>query len=97
MTNIKVMADYGCFPLWDVSQDTGPSNVDPAMLPISPELRRDLMNWANEFDATLNAEDPPSSGFSAPEDERRFKEAAHALAQRLQQELGSAVKIQVKV
>jgi hypothetical protein len=95
--HIKLMADYGCYPLWDASPETGPGNIDPLQVPLSEGLRRDLMSWAAAYDKTLNSEDPLNSGFKDPEEEKRFAVTASALGSRLQKELGPAVRVEVKV
>lgn len=57
MRVIKLMADYQCFPLWEASPGAV-GNIDPKDLPISLSLQRELMVWAEKFDATLNMQDP---------------------------------------
>jgi hypothetical protein len=56
--HIKLMSDYGCYPLWwdEGSGKTG--NIDPESLPLPPELIDRLNNWGDAFTATLNQEDP---------------------------------------
>ena len=85
---LKVMADYGCHPLWDLSQ-TGPGNVNPSDLPISPSLREDLSGWARSYDGTLNQGYPPGSGFDSREQHEEFVTVGLQLAIRLSEELGS--------
>jgi len=94
--HMKLMADYGCFPLWDLSPETGPGNIDPAQLPISGELKEALMNWAETYDRTLNREEPLKSGTSQAEQES-FSAAAYSLASRLRNELGPDVKVDVQI
>jgi hypothetical protein len=78
---IKLMADYGCFPLWWASGEVG--NIDPNDLPLSPELRQLLADWARAFDQTLNQDYPPDSGFKSEVDEVEFKQQATRLAAQL--------------
>lgn len=87
MRHLKLMADYGCYPIW--RQDgNGDNNVDPANLPISKELCEDLDAWADKFDGTLNHYDPEASGFESLETEQAFKAEALVLLERLKKELG---------
>jgi len=81
---LKLMADYSAWPVW------GPGGeVDPAMLPISPALQDRLKAWAAAYDATLNRDDPASSGFPSSEAQAAWEREGLALWHLLQQELGS--------
>ena len=60
-------------------------------MPISQELKQDLLTWAATYDNTLNHEDPLNSGFRSEEDEQKFRENGIQLHQRLQKELGEEV------
>jgi hypothetical protein len=96
MKTIKLMADYGCFPLWHVSgEEVG--DIDPNDLPLSQELRRRLADWAHTFDQTLNQDYPPDSGFKSEADEVEFKQQAIRLAEQLREELGAEFEITVRV
>lgn len=96
MRTIKVMADYQCFPLWEASPgEVG--NIDPDDLPISQSLKERLATWARAFDATLNMEYPPDSGFESEEAEVEFKREGHRLAEQLRDELGPEFMIILRV
>ncbi len=47
---IKLMADYGCDPLWWAG-DHRVGNINLATLPLSQEIIQRLYNWADAFDA----------------------------------------------
>lgn len=94
MRKIKVMADYQCHPLWDVSPEMY-GDVDPNTLPISADLIQQLADWAREFDETLNMSDPASSGFKSAEAEAAFKVKGVKIAEQLQKELGADFLISV--
>lgn len=83
------MADYECFPLWDLGP-SGPANIDPAALPISPELQAKLYEWSARYDQTLDRTDPLSSGFATSEGAAEFAEDGRTLALHLAKELGSS-------
>jgi len=87
MRAIKVMPDYGCFPLWH-NDDDDVGNIDPESLPISSLLASQLKDWAAEYDETLNQEYPPESCFSSKEIELRFLAKGYELASALNAELG---------
>ncbi len=84
---IRLLADYDCWPLWEASPGRV-DNIDPAHLPISEALGRDLAAWADRFDAILNRDDPAASGFDSPEQAAVFTADGVALAARLRLELG---------
>jgi hypothetical protein len=77
------MADYESFPLW-----RGGVNVDPAGLPLSAGLVDGLLQWANDYDRTLNRDDPVASGFADSEAEAAFSARGEELARRLAREMG---------
>jgi hypothetical protein len=87
MRAVKLMADYHCFPLWEASRGVV-GNIDPQDLPISSLLKQRLIAWAAKFDATLNMDDPVSSGFDSEQVANEFQQEGKILAQHLQEELG---------
>jgi hypothetical protein len=88
MRIIKLMADYQCYPLWEASPGQV-GNIDPASLPISPDLVIRLTEWARLYDANLKLDDPARSGFKSHEERLEFIEIGHRLAKDLQAELGT--------
>lgn len=96
MKNIKLMADYQCHPLWDMSPDEY-GDIAPCELPISDELQLRLSKWAAVYDETLDADYPPNSGFKSEELEREFKREGERLAESLRRELGPDFSILLKV
>jgi hypothetical protein len=96
MRAIKLMADYQCFPLWEASSGAV-GNIDPQDLPVSPTLKQRLMTWAAKYDATLDMNDPASSGFESEQAASEFRQEGEALAQRLQEELGAAYVVTKKL
>lgn len=92
METLKLMADYYCYPLWYASDGKfGDININN--LPISETLKRELLEWADQYDSTLNQEYPPDSGFKTPIAEKKFKEKGEELAHRLQKELSGKYHI----
>ena len=81
---IKVMADYGCDPLWALDEERY-GCFAPDMINLSPELSADLTAWAADFDTSFNAADPASGAWS---DERYAAHTAEGrrLASRLKRE-----------
>lgn len=82
---LRVMADYDCWPLWD---DGTCLNVDPASLPLSADLVRELSAWSARFDAILNRDDPARSAFPTLDDRARFLAEGRRLSDRVKSELG---------
>jgi hypothetical protein len=96
MRTIKLMADYGCWPLWEAS--SGPvGNIDPDELPISKGLKDRLKRWAADYDATLVVDDPASSGFATSEARSAFSAVGLRLGEDLEAELGSGARVIVTV
>jgi hypothetical protein len=90
---IKLMPDYDCSPLWWDNEPGKIGNIPPDELGLSEELAGDLWTWAGAFDATLNRDDPPKSGFSSVEAERGFYERGSQLAERVADELGAKAAV----
>jgi len=89
---IKLMPDYGCFPLWEASPELV-GNIDPSALPLSDGLKAELKAWSAEFDSTLNPDDPLRSGFASLDDERAFASMGQQIREKLEKELGSNFRI----
>jgi len=88
MRTIKLMPDYESYPLWEASPGaTG--NIDPSDLPISQSLTDRLLKWADAFDATLNRDDPASSGFPDDDSKAAFSDEGRELEALLKAELGA--------
>ena len=86
MRKIKLMADYECYPIWEVFSD-GIDNIDPSSLPISDRLASRINNWADEYDQTLNHQDPSKSGFNSEEAMKSFEVQGKLLFNELKEEL----------
>ena len=87
LRTLKLMADYGCFPLWETAEGRT-LNVDPRELSISQSLKDALDLWAERYDATLYQDDPIRSGFQDADAEAAFRAEGEGLMRRLQTELG---------
>lgn len=80
------MADYDCWPLWNLSDVT---NVDPNTLPLSEDTREALCKWAQVYDRTLNQSDPIQSGFETSEKAIAFNQEGWRLWNCVRRELES--------
>jgi hypothetical protein len=89
---IRLMADCECFPLWKTGEERT-ADLDPENLPLSAETGKRLMNWAEWYDSTLNADDPVSSGFADKEDEQAFEEEGRSLCKTLRKELNGTYAV----
>ena len=96
MKKIKLMADYHCYPLWDMSQGNY-GDIDPASLPISIKLKEDLIKWSEIYNNTLDLDNPQKAGFKDNEDEEIFKLEGKRLAERLKEELGEEYIVMTKL
>lgn len=85
---LRLGADYKCWPLWE-AQDL-PNNVDPFTLPITENLASALVNWADEYTATLNRSDPLRSGFPDLPSAEAWLQKGADLAVQFRQEVAEA-------
>lgn len=88
MKKIKLMADYECYPLW-IDSENEVGNIDPDSLLISDSLKNELNKWSDDYDKTLNSDNPLESGFKTINEEIAFKEKGKCLQEKLQIELGN--------
>lgn len=51
--NLKLMADYGAWPLWSMSDGVG---LDPDDLALSETLKRELLLWVARYDQLSESE-----------------------------------------
>ncbi|MGQ5262830.1 hypothetical protein ACTWLT_18990 [Micromonospora sp. ZYX-F-536] len=89
---IKVMYDYGCWPLWVREEDGGvhePS--DPATLGLSPGLVGRLAAWQQWSESMVNIADPSDSRAVGAEEDAAFAAEGRLLAARVAGELPQAV------
>ena len=57
---IKVMADYGCDPLWALDEERY-GCFSPDLIEISEGLRADLKAWAQAYDRSIDTADPATN------------------------------------
>ena len=87
MRKIKLMTDYDCYPLWEEFSD-GVDNIAASSLPIPESLAERIDAWGDEYDKTMNNEDPAASGFLSEQAMVIFEGEGKALFGELKQELG---------
>jgi hypothetical protein len=90
VTDLRLVAEYGCWPLWEVPETGISTNVDPGSLPIPTSLAEDLVEWRDAYERTLNDEYPPRSGFADSESAAAWLRFGSELAARLQAALANA-------
>ncbi len=86
MKEIKLMADYDCYPLWKTWRREY-DNVAPETLGLSESLIQDLILWADKYDSTLNRQNPVESGFKSCQDEQDFEQEGMRLFNCLKSQL----------
>ena len=84
---IKLMAEYDCYPLWEYEDNDLIDNPHPAELPLSAATIERLIQWQNIYDGIMNWDDPRSSDFASEEERLAFEQEGISLWQRLQAEL----------
>lgn len=87
MRYIKLMPDYQCFPLWDMTPGEY-GDLDPKMLPITELLKSQIMDWARVCDGALDMEDSANSGFTTTGAKDAFELEGMRLADQRREELG---------
>src|SRR5689334_9545787 len=90
---IKLMPEYGCFPLWEYLDGELVDNTNGAALPLTGDLFEALNRWATAYERTLNSEYPPDSGFASPAEEEAFETEGRRLWQQLQTQLGPGYRV----
>ncbi len=90
MQRIKLMADFDCYPLWDM--DDG-GDIDPTDLPLSEGTIERLLNWQNIYDGIIDWDDPASAGFASKQEEIAFEREGISLWQKVQKELGDDYQV----
>lgn len=86
------MADYDCPPLWwDDRVQVGPIELDETDL--LDALKAELGAWAARFDATLDRDHPPDSGFALLDEEADFHACGRDLAGRVALALGGGAQV----
>jgi hypothetical protein len=83
---IKLMTDYGAFPLWGMDRENVGS-INPGALPLSDDTIADLMRWQAKWDAVYNAEDPAESGFVSKQEAAAFEQEGIRLWMQVRHEL----------
>jgi len=91
--HLRVMADYDCWPVWDLDQVV---NIDPSTLPIPKELQVALARWQANFDAILVRADPASTRFESDAAKTAFAAEGRRLATELQAALGPGYVVQCR-
>ena len=90
--HIQIMAEYGCHPIWDVTEPV-PRNLSALELGMTKELDERFAAWAETFEATLNQEYPPDSGFASQAELEAFEREGLRLKRDLQAALGSEATV----
>jgi hypothetical protein len=89
---IKLMADYDCFPTWEVFDD-GTENINPDSLDISDQLKKDLEVWSDAYDQTINIDDPGNSKLLNPDLEKKIETEGKRLWSELKKQLNPSYKV----
>ncbi|WP_313055873.1 hypothetical protein [Pseudomonas lopnurensis] len=92
MINLRLTSEYLAGPIF-CPDPHRMGHVDIDDLPLSQELKGEIIKWDREYQATYNGDYPPDSRFSSPEAKLRHIVEGQQLAQRLQQELGGGYTV----
>lgn len=95
MIHLKFYPDFFCYSLWLLYDDGSVENIAPIDIPISNELRKDILLWEEEYDSIYNGDYPPNSNFKSKLDENMFFTKGIDLYNRLKIELPSEYEISI--
>ncbi|MBW4679621.1 MAG: hypothetical protein KME19_05845 [Microcoleus vaginatus WJT46-NPBG5] len=87
--HIKLMPDFGGWPLWEYEDRDLVDNLHPSELPLNEETVKRLLQWQQTYEGIMNWDDPHSAGFASETDRIAFEEEGIRLWQQLQKELGN--------
>ncbi|EHD14057.1 hypothetical protein CIN_14160 [Commensalibacter intestini A911] len=62
-------------------------------MPISDALKKELLDWSDEYDGIFNDDDPANSDFKSLEDKTAFIKQGDNLQKKLQAELGNGYEV----
>jgi hypothetical protein len=93
MRRIRLAPEYNTTSVWELYDDGGSEDIEPAELPISPGLQRDLTAWSAAWQSTFAPEYPPESSFPSADAEATFRRAGRELARRLADELNGIAEV----
>ena len=85
---IKLMADYGCYPLWEYDEEGLIGDLNPGLLPISQELVDEINHWGDTFEKILCIDNPCESSFHTNQEDEKFKTLGDRIAKKLREEFG---------
>lgn len=90
---LRVSSSYRCWPTWLISYGAA-DDVDPATLGLPDDLVRDLLAWADDWDATVPPDDPGSAAFASADEEGDFYVRGDRLAHRVADVVGDRHEVQ---
>lgn len=93
MRIIKLDAEYFCYPLWEKTPGRDPGEIDPNDLPLSDDLKRDIIKWSMVYDSSFNSDYPPDSAFDSPDTDIWFEQEKKRILRELKRELGPEFKV----
>ena len=88
--NIKLLADYQCWPLWH-HEGKVVGDIDPRETGVSDALVGDLERWVEVFESHMDLKDPASTRWT--KEEAQFDSEGRKLCCRLAEELSDRYTI----
>jgi len=90
---LRVASEYRCYPTWLIDADGSTDNPSPKDLGLDEDLSRDLLAWADAFDAIFPEDDPGFAAFSSPAAEAAFFDQGEILARRVKRVVGDRYEV----
>ncbi|MEE9453302.1 MAG: hypothetical protein V3V13_02820 [Paracoccaceae bacterium] len=96
MIKLRLAKEYLTCPVFCPDPENM-GHINLGDLPISDELRQELVEWNQQYQDTFNEEYPPDSGFSSLELEKTHVQQGAKLAKKLQINLGDTYSVEYQV
>lgn len=94
MKTLKIMPEYGMYPIWITDSNGQPfENISPDELNIAESARQKLENWDMMFQNTFIEKCPPDSGFDSPELEAIFEKEGVEIWSLIKKDLFSKMNV----
>ena len=94
MEIIKIMPEYGMYPLWIEKSKMEPfESIAIEDLKLSTSLMDKIKDWDNKFQNTYNENYPQNSGFKSQREKSLFEDNGIKIWKELQSELTNEIKV----
>jgi len=93
MDEIKIMPEYECSPIWISKNGQVFENVAIKFFNLNDELKKEVINWDNLYQSTLDSDYPPDSGFKNVKEEETFEKLGIVVWKKINEVYKSSYKV----